>query len=475
MRTGSALVASVVTVALLATGAGAGGGANAAVDPRGTEATQASVDASAPPNVVVIMTDDQRRNTFQTMPTVRKKLIQKGLKYVGFSPTSACCPARSSLLSGQFAHTTGVYNNVNPTYGGWPAFHGSGYEDKTIAVALQDAGYRTGLVGKYMNLWNQAPDGFVPPGWDVFRALWSDVGQGGGRYYDYEIRGTHPTEYFGSAPSDYSTDVLADRAVRFIKSSPTDQPFFLFFTPFGAHEPWTPAPRDKNTWSPDSVYDNAAVNEKDMSDKPAFMQTLPTIDRSWIARAQDKTGETLMSVDDAVGRILSALGDRRSNTLIIYTSDQGVMWGEHRLDEKYNPYRWATEFPLIMKWGNRFPVEDRERLVANADVGATVLDAADVTPAWPIEGTSVLGPFRRDVVLEAIAIPGQPAYCGLRLKNWLYVHWSGDAGTELYDYVHDPLELRNLSGRPAYAEKEQEMHDRSVELCSPTPPGFSWD
>ena len=152
-----------------------------------------------PPNIVVIMTDDQRRNTFQTMPTVRKKLIQQGFKYVGFSPTSACCPARSSLLTAQFAHTTGVYNNVDPTYGGWPAFNASGYEEKTIAVALDEAGYRTGLVGKYMNLWNQAADGFVPIGWDVFRALWSDVGQGGGRYYDYEIRGTQPTETFQDA------------------------------------------------------------------------------------------------------------------------------------------------------------------------------------------------------------------------------------------------------------------------------------
>lgn len=465
-RTGVFAAATAVVLA-----AGVAGGTSTAE----YAARPAGAAEIAPPNIVVIMTDDQRRNTFQTMPTVRKKLIQDGLKYVGFSPTSACCPARSSLLTAQFAHTTGVYNNVDPTYGGWPAFNVSGYEEKTIAVALDGAGYRTGLVGKYMNLWNQAPDGFVPPGWDVFRALWSDVGQGGGAYYDYEIRGTQPTETFGHTAAAYSTDVLADRAVRFLKSTPDDQPFFLYFTPFAAHEPWRPAPRDQGTWEPKPYYDNPAVNEQDMSDKPEFMQTLPKVDRAWIRRAQDKTGESLRAVDDAVGRILDAVGDRRPNTLFIYTSDQGVMWGEHRLDEKYNPYRWATEFPLIMKWGNRFPVEDRNRLVANADVGATILDAAGVVPGWPMEGTSVLGPFRSDVVLEAIGVPGQPAYCGLRLKNWLYVHWSGDAGTELYDYKHDPLELTNLSGRPAYADKETAMRDRAVELCSPTPPGFSWD
>jgi arylsulfatase A-like enzyme len=472
MRRLTGFLVPLGAIAVLASGLGVATPSGSVASP---VSAAASVKVAAPPNIVVIMSDDQRRNTFQTMPTVRKKLIQKGLKYVGFSPTSACCPARSSLLTAQFAHTTGVYNNVDPTYGGWPAFNGSGYEQKTIAVALDQAGYRTGLVGKYMNLWNKAPDGFVPDGWDVFRALWSDIGQGGGRYYDYQIRGTQDTEKFGSKPKAYSTDVLADRAVRFIKSSPVDQPFFLYFTPFAAHEPWTPAPRHKGTWQPDKVYDNPAVNEKDMSDKPAFMQDLPRIDRDWIKRAQDKTGESLRAVDEAVARVLKAVGDRRSNTLFIYTSDQGVMWGEHRLDEKYNPYRWATEFPLIMKWGKRFPVADRDRLVANADVGATILDAANVVPTWPIEGTSVLGPFRSDVVLEAIGIPGQPAYCGLRLKNWLYVHWSGDAGVELYDYVHDPLELKNLAGRTAYAEKEQAMHDRTVELCSPTPPGFSWD
>lgn len=468
-RTGTLLAMTVVVAA-----AGVVTGTTAVPSSVGS-AEALEVAEAAPPNIVVIMTDDQRRNTFQTMPTVRKKLIQRGSRYVGFSPTSACCPARSSLLTAQFAHTTGVYNNVHPEYGGWPAFNRSGYEEKTIAVALDDAGYRTGLVGKYMNLWNRAPEGFYPPGWDVFRALWSDVGQGGGRYYDYEIRGTRDTEVFGDAPADYSTDVLADRAVRFLKSTPDDQPFFLYFTPFAAHEPWTPAPRHKGSWEPDAQYNNPAVNEKDMSDKPEFMQDLPKIDREWIRKAQDKTGESLRAVDDAVARILKVLGDRSPNTLIIYTSDQGVMWGEHRLDQKYNPYRWATEFPLIMKWGKRFPVEDRERLVANADVGATILDVAGVTPGWPIEGTSVRDSFRSDVVLEAIGIPGQPAYCGLRLKNWLYVHWSGDAGTELYDYKHDPLELNNLSGRPAYAEKETAMHDRAVELCSPTPPGFSWD
>lgn len=469
MNVWSRVLISAVAVSLTATGLLV---ATPPGSPQPRAAAATTAVAVAPPNIVVVMSDDQRRNTFQTMPTVRRELIQKGLRYVGFSPTSACCPARSSFLSGQHSHTTGVYNNVDPEWGGWPQFHESGYEDQTIATALDAAGYRTGLIGKYLNEWNQAPDGFVPPGWDVFRAIYSPNGQGGGRYYNYELRGTSPTEYFADNPADYSTDVVADRAVRFVKSTPADQPFFLFVTPYAPHDPFTPAPRDKNSWTPDAVYNNRAVNEQDMSDKPAFMQTLPKVDRQWIANAQDRTGESLRAVDDAVKRLIGALGDRMSNTLFVYTSDQGVMWGEHRLDEKYNPYRWATEYPLIMRWGRNLPVEDRDSLVANVDLTATLLDAANVDPGWTMEGKSVFDTFRSSVVLEAIAIPGQPAYCGVRQRNWLYVDWSGDAGLEMYNYVDDPLELNNLAGQPEYAAKEAELRGLMTTLCSPVPPGY---
>lgn len=461
---------SLLAVSLAATGMLVGGPPGSL--PHGAAA--ATVEVVTPPNIVVVMSDDQRRHAFATMPTVRKELIHGGTSYIGFSPTSACCPSRTSFLTANYSHTTGVYNNVDPIYGGWPAFNASGWEDTTIATELDASGYHTGLVGKYLNLWNKAPQDFVPPGWDVFRAIYSDVGQGGGRYYDYELRGTQPTEYFGDSAADYSTDVLADRAVRFVRNAPEDQPFFLLFTPYGPHEPSTPAPRDKGTWAPKYPYDNPAINEKDMSDKPEFMQDLPRVDRAWIKRAKDRSGEALMSVDDAVARLIKEVGDQMPNTLFVYTSDQGVMWGEHRMREKYNPYQWATEYPLIMRWGNRLPVEQRDRLVPNVDFGATLLDVAGVTPSFPIAGSSVFDSFRADVVLEGLAVQGRPAYCGLRMRNWLYVEWSDDLGVELYDYGHDPNELENVAGRPGFAEKEAEMRQRTVELCSPTPPGFTW-
>jgi arylsulfatase A-like enzyme len=424
------------------------------------------------PNIVVIMSDDQRPNTFQTMPAVRTQLIQKGAQYLGLSPTSACCPSRTSFLSGQFSHTTGVYNNVDRNWGGWPQFHESGYEDQNIATELNASGYYTGMIGKYLNQWNRAPDGFVPPGWDVFRAIYSDDGQGGGRYYDYELRGTHSTESFGHDPVDYSTDVLADRAVRFLKNRPTDQPFFLMFTPYAPHDPFTPAPRDQGSWTPSTRYDNPAVNEADMSDKPTFYQDLPLISRTWIDRAQDQTGESLRAVDLAVSRILRQLSGLMSNTLVIYTSDQGVMWGEHRLTGKYRPYRWATEYPLIMRWDDHIAVGQTGQMVANVDMAATILDAAGIVPSWSMEGRSVFDVQGTSMVLEGIGGVGYPGWCGVRQRNWLYVDWSGDGGIEMYDYVHDPYEVNNLAGDPSFATKQAELASLTAKLCSPLPPGY---
>lgn len=311
---------------------------------------------SDPPNIVVIMSDDQRANTLRTMPVVRQQIRALGTDYEGVIPTSTCCPSRSSLLSGNFSHTTGVYTNSEESHGGWVTFNGSGYESKTLATALHAKGYETGLVGKYLNQWNRAPDGSTPPGWDVFRAI--DVPnqvQGGGRYYNYNLRGTEPLEYFGEAKKDYSTDVLADRAVEFVDDAPTHQPLFLMFTPYAPHKPFTPAPRDKNSWTPHNHYRNKAVNERNMSDKPSFLQGLPLIHHSYIDEAQTKSGESLRAVDKAVGRLITAMGPRMNNTLIIYMSDNGVQWGEHRETDKNKPYRWSTDVPLMMRWDGHIP------------------------------------------------------------------------------------------------------------------------
>lgn len=421
------------------------------------------------PNIIVILTDDQRINTLQTMPTVQRQIRAKGGDYLGIIPTSICCPSRVSLLTGDLAHTTGVYTN-SLDYGGWPTFDASGFESKTVAVALDDAGYRTGYMGKYLNYWNRAPAGSAPPGWDVFEGFWRDRGQGGGIYYDYEIHGTEEPMTFGHDPQDYSANVLRRLAVRFIKESPGDQPYFVYINPTNPHAPYRPAPGDKGTWKPKVPYDNPGVNEPNLRDKPEHMQGLSPVSQDTIARAQIRSGESLMSVDRLVKAVLSVAD--MDNTLVVYLSDNGVMWGDHRLQFKYRPYRFATEVPLFMRWdGVIAPGSDG--MVANIDVAPTLLAAAGVRSPWPMEGESALPATRESVLIEGVPRGSRPAYCGVRTERYLFVqHATGER--ELYDYEKDPYELHNKAYSDRYSSVATSLRQQAKDECVPTPPEFSW-
>ena len=166
------------------------------------------------------------------MPNVWKHVVQKGRRYPNaMVPTSLCCPSRASILTGLYAHSTKVWSNVP----GWRAFRDAGMEQRTVAGWLDGAGYRTGLVGKYLNWF---PGSSTPPGWHT----WHSFIGANGSFYDYQLLNTDGSvTSYGSAPSDYSTDVLRRYAVGFLRSTPTDRPLFLYFAPFAPHAPATPA------------------------------------------------------------------------------------------------------------------------------------------------------------------------------------------------------------------------------------------
>ena len=427
--------------------------------------------AASKPNVVIILTDDQRAGTLQPMPNVRKLLRAQGADFDGVIPTSLCCPSRTALLSGNNSHTTGVWTNT-PDQGGWPTFNSGGFESKTIATAVDAAGYRTGYFGKYLNYWNRAAPGFVPPGWDTFMATWEEPpGQGAGAYYDYELRGTEPAEVYGSDPADYSTRVVGRHALQFIQDSEASgDPYLTFISVFGPHPPMTPDARDIDAWAPTQPYDNTAVNEANMTDKPPHLQDLPMRNLSQIWRQELKTGQALMSVDRVVGRVMNNVD--LSNTLIVFMSDNGFMWGEHRLDNKGWPYRWSTDVPLIMRWDGHLAPGDYG-LATNTDVTATILEATGTSGAFPTEGMSVLSGQRNRTVLESAKSPGHPAYCGVRTEQYMFVQYRSGA-RELYDYAVDPLELDNVAGNKDYAAVQTDLKRSAKNLCDPMPPRFHW-
>lgn len=472
----AALAAALIALTAMTVG-------NAHAEPSGPPDLQRmaeSLPVSGPkPNIVVILTDDQAEGTMDAMPYTRSLMAQQGVTLSnGIIPTSLCCPSRTSLLTGKYSRHTGVYQNVVPD-GGWPTFFTKGTEAHTLPVALHGAGYYTGLFGKYLNGYDLRADyttaDYIPPGWDQFRTIYDPTGNpnlGSGAYYDYDIVGTSPTQHYGSDPQDYSTDVLSALSVNFIQNAPAYQPLFLYYAPSGPHAPYTPAPRDIGTWHNEPLNPSASQLTKN---RPSFWpdRLLNYDSQQDHLRMQH---EALMSVDDGVRDIVNALGDRASNTLFVFMSDNGVQFGEHGLDDKNTPYSGSTDVPMFLRWeGVLTPDSTYRGLMTNADISVTMADAAGVSLDNP-DGVSYFASNRpTSDILEAVGGDVHAPYCGIRTDRYVYAEYSGNAGRELYDYNKDPNELVNVVGQASYADTVANLRARTKDGCSPKPPGFTWN
>lgn len=428
------------------------------------------------PDIIVILTDDERRGTLRWMPSVWNQVVRRGIRYPNaMVPTSVCCPSRASILTGLFAHSTTVWSNLN----GWRTFRNAGMQRRTVAVWLRRAGYWTGLVGKYLNEFRGSRK---PRGWRVWHSF---VGSNGS-YYDYQLLNTSGSlTSFGSAPPDYSTSVLRRYAVRFLRSTPADRPLFLYFAPFAPHGPSTPAPRDTFLPSPLAPFSRPDFNESDVSDKPIWIRSLPLVSRSGVDASRGNEYRSLQAVDRAVHRIIQVqkARSRLGNTLLIVLSDNGEMWGEHRIVGKFVPYDSATRVPLAIRWTKRSPAAATDRRIAlNLDIPVTIAAAAHATTG-PVEGRNLLGSGRRaGFVLEAAAAqsPGgngtnvtRPAYCGWRSLRYLYVRYA-NGWEELYDYARDPYELTDRHADPSMADVKRHLRRKTRLACDPPPPGYNW-
>jgi arylsulfatase A-like enzyme len=443
------------------------------------------------PNVVLILTDDQRFDSLYAMPTVQRDLIARGVRFTNaIVSNSLCCPSRTAIQTGSYSHTNGVWTNVwtpwSP-YGAWPAFEAAGDERGTIAVALDRAGYRTGLVGKFLNDFT-GPQ--APLGWDWFSAF---TGKGtGGAYYDYSMfvkngSGTH-TERYGSRPIDYSTSVIDRKSLAFLKSTPTDQPFFLYVAPFAPHAKVVPAPRDRGTWSLHQQTLRPSFDEADVSDKPRYIRERPMLPEASARLKFELEDEALQAVDRMVGHIVDELRDsgRLGNTMLIFMSDNGVENGEHRWVYKLTPYEESIRVPLVVRYdpltgSNAGAVAPG--LVSNVDIAPTIADAVGIgfDGVGTVDGVSFVPMLtdatrsvRSSVLLEHLDYPGKyhvPTYCGLRTAEWTYVRYTAGV-EELYHLATDPYELTNVAAVDT-AELAR-LRRRTHALCDPLPPGYHW-
>jgi N-acetylglucosamine-6-sulfatase len=427
-----------------------------------------------PPNIVLILTDDQRFDTLQVMPEVRRLLVARGMTLRRAIVTNPlCCPSRATILTGRYSHTTGVYSNWGAR-GGWHAFQSS--ESSTIATALDAVGYRTALIGKYVN--GYVGDGiYVPPGWD----RWFAFAGTNGSYYDYSIFDDHlgpGLVSFGSRPLHYSTDVIRRKSVAFIRGTPAETPLFLMATPYAPHGNFTAAPRHDGDFSDMPVRWGPAVNEADMSDKPRYLRGRNTVGRTSLQRRSRNQWETLLAVDEMVSEIVRALREtgRASNTLLIFTSDNGVLNFEHRWDGKLVPYEESIRVPMIVSLPGQIPADTvSSALVSNVDIAPTIADFAGVPLS--AEGVSLrpllthqASSVRSSVLLEHLG-GWVPNYCGVRTRSFMFAHYA-TGEEELYDLAQDPHQLQNVvASRP---NKAAELRNLTESLCQPVPPGFSW-
>jgi N-acetylglucosamine-6-sulfatase len=434
-----------------------------------TRPSQAPAAGAAPnrPNIVFVLTDDLSTNLVPYMPHVGE-LAKAGTTFDNYTVTdSLCCPSRASIFTGKFPHDTGVFTNTGDD-GGFAVFTARGEERSTFATSLQAAGYRTALMGKYLNGY-QPKSRYVPPGWNE----WAVTGNGYPEFkYILNVNGR--IEHHADAEGDYLTDVLAARASGFIAASAAARkPFLLEVATFAPHAPYTPAPRDANLFPGLTAPRTPAFN------------ALPGAAPAWLANRGQLTPRQTESVDgdfrkrvqavQAVDRLIGTLqaaldkAGLARDTVLVFSSDNGYHMGEHRLSPgKQTAFDTDIRVPLVMAGPGVAAGRAVPEPVENIDLRPTFEALAGAATPAEVDGRSLVpllsgaggAGWRTTALVEhhgpnnnpgdpdrATYTSGNPpTYQALRTATATYVEYA-DGTREYYDRRTDPYELNNVAAR----------------------------
>lgn len=438
--------------------------------------------AGSQPNFVLVVADDLdiRLGSLDYLPTVQQMMVD-GSSFTSFvTPTSLCCPGRTTILRGQYVHNHGVFTNFPPS-GGFERFQELGLESATLASTLEGAGYRTALFGKYLNGYEGDPDDFyVPLGWTE----WFGVVAGNGySNYGYTLNEGGTLVAYGSDEEDYLTDVLAGHAHDVVlRSLSLGQPFFLYFSPYVPHGPAIPAPRHEALFPGVIAPRTPSFNEADVSDKPALIAALPPLapdEVDQIDAQYRRRLRSLQAVDEALAGLVTLLAahGQLDSTYFLFTTDNGFHMGQHRMPAtKYFAYEEDVLGPLVVRGPGVAAGREVAQPANAADLAPTLLELAGVVPGWSVDGRSLValwGPappssWRATQLLEQFPVDGsddppallarpqlfpgaqsprgevapEPFYLGLRTDELKYVEWS-TGEREVYFLRSDPYELDN--------------------------------
>jgi arylsulfatase A-like enzyme len=447
-------------------------GAGCATAPRSTPPAPPAAPATAAaarPNIILILTDDMDVSHVQYMPQLRRHISDRGVRFTNsFAVGPVCAPSRASILTGQYLHNHGLITN-KPPRGSFRKFTSEGREASTVATWLRNAGYRTGLIGKYINFYPMRNQNaaYVPPGWDDWRGVFFPES-----YYEYQVNENGRLVDYGKEEQDYLTDVMREKALDFIARTPAGQPFFLYLSPFAPHGPAWVADRHESLFPDLKAPRPPSYNEEDVSDKPAWLRQLPRMTPE-MEKATDELFRarvlTLQAVDEMIDALVGALEKRGAlqNTFLFFTSDNGFHFGEHRIDHgKGDAYEESIRIPLLVRGPGVPAGQALEQFALNIDLAPTFAALAGLEPpesadgrslARLLQGRAVLRDWRSDFLIEQYADTGRARadadndkesgaitdYAALRTQQHLYVEYA-TGERELYDLKSDPSQLDSL-------------------------------
>jgi arylsulfatase A-like enzyme len=422
------------------------------------------------PNIVFVLADDFSLDLLQYMPNVLK-MQKDGATFANYFVTdSLCCPSRSSIFTGRYPHSTGIFKNHGQD-GGYHGFLSRGHENVTFATSLLPAGYRTAFLGKYLNGYEPRQHQ-VPPGWKEW-----DVAGSAYKNFNYDLRENGNVVHYGNKPTDYLTDVVSAKAVNFIKQAP-GTPFMIEIATFAPHSPYTPAPRDANAFPGLKAPRSPAFNAAPDADAPKWLAAhapLADAELSKIDIDYRKRAQAVLGIDAMIGALQAAVREigAADNTYFVFSSDNGYHMGEHRMTPgKMTAFNTDIHVPLIVT-GPGVPAGlTINEIAQNIDLNPTFVELGYATPPPHVDGRS-LAPllhgqradgWRTVALIEHHRPPrnvedpdlpdfrgaesttyrgGNPTtYEAIRMATAVYVEYEGGE-KEYHDLATDPNELRN--------------------------------
>ncbi len=429
--------------------------------------------AETRPNIVYVLADDLSWDLLRYMPQVRR-MQRDGMTFRQFIVSdSLCCSSRATILTGAYPHNTQVLSNTRPEGGYW-AFRKYGALKRSVAIALQRAGYRTALMGKYLNGYQPFRTG-PDPGWDEW--LGSSRGYGG---FGYKLSDNGRAVLAGHRPRDYLTDLIARRAAGFIRRSAGRHPFFITVAPYTPHAPSVPAPRHRRMFRGLRLPRGAAFNAR-TTDPPTWLGQRPPLTdarKELLRRNRRMRARSVQAIDEMIGRIRAALrkaGVAR-NTFLVFGSDNGYHLGEHRLMAgKRTAFDHDVRVPLIVVGPGVRAGGATSAVTGTIDLAPT-FEAWARAPADPrrdgrsltalLDGGRPPKRWRRALLIEHTdpgAVAGDPdiqgwaqgmpsSYTALRTRHTTYVEYA-NGDREFYDRRRDPGELHNRAHRLTRARR----------------------